>query len=95
MPEDVMEDVGLLNVIKLFARSNEVSGGESPIGEMEIEYVVRDQHRDGHHGPSGQTAQLLADFIEVRDSPPMQVETSSPNMNSLQARPGISFICRS
>ena len=78
MAEDIVEDVGLLQVVELLGPADELAGGKAPVGQMVEEDVVRHQPRHGHHAPAGQPLQLRIDPLEVGDAAAMQIERVEP-----------------
>ncbi|TXT44701.1 MAG: hypothetical protein FD139_2132 [Methylocystaceae bacterium] len=74
MPEDVMEDVGLLQIFELRLRANEGAGRKAPIGEMIEEGVVRNQPGHRNDAPAGHGPQSSAKIRELRNAGARQFE---------------------
>ena len=74
MPEDVMEDVGLLQIFKLRLRANECPGGKAPIGEMIEEGVIGNQPGHRNDAPAGHRPQSAAQIRELRNAGARQFE---------------------
>src|SRR5258708_1515917 len=67
MAEDVVEDVGLLEVVELIALADELARREAPIGEMFEEHLVGNEARYRDDLPPGMLHQHVAQPSEVRD----------------------------
>ena len=65
MPEDIMENVRLLEVVELIGPPDEVSRREASIGEMLEEHFVRNQSRNGNDLPPCVLHQHLTQAAEV------------------------------
>ncbi len=72
--EDIVEDVGLLQVVQLMRLADELAGREAAIGQVIEEHIVGHQARHGDHAPTGQALELLVDAIEVRNARAVQVQ---------------------
>ncbi len=68
MAEQVVEDVGLHDVVELFGRADPVGDREAPVGQQVEERPLGDQSRHGHDLPAGGGSQALVDLIESRDA---------------------------
>ena len=78
MPEDIVEDIGLLDVIELLTRADEVAGGKPTVGEVVEEHLIGDQHRHRHHGPAGERTELFIESTELGDAAASEVEPLQP-----------------
>jgi hypothetical protein len=67
VPEDVVEDVRLLEVVELVRLADEVAGREAPVREVLEEHFVGHQPRHGDDLPSGALHQDVGEAAEVRD----------------------------
>ena len=74
MPEDIVEDVRLLQVIQLLGLANETPGHEAAIGEMLEKHRVGHQSRHRHHAPAGQSVQAFRQILEVGNASARQAE---------------------
>ena len=78
MPEDIVEDIGFLDVIELLARADEVAGRKTTVGEVVEEHLIGDQHRHRHHGPAGERPELFIERTEFGDAAATEVEPLEP-----------------
>src|SRR5260370_14551573 len=67
MAEDVVEDVGVLEVVELSALADELACREAPIGEMFEEHLVGNEARYRDDWPPGMLHRDVAQPSEVRD----------------------------
>src|SRR5260221_4249592 len=67
MAEDVVEAVGLVEVVELIALADELARREAPIGEMFEEHLVGNEARYRDNLPPGMLHQHFAQLSEVRD----------------------------
>ena len=74
MAEDIVENVGFLQIVELVGTANEVACHEPAIGEMVEKDVVGDKAGDRDHPPSGCCQQLFGEFNEIRDARPGQFQ---------------------
>jgi hypothetical protein len=68
MAEDVVEDVGLLQVVELVGPADELAGREAPVRQVVEEDLVGHQAGHGHHLPAGGLHQHLAEGLEIGDA---------------------------
>src|SRR3989442_464933 len=78
VPEDIMEAVGLLEVIELIWPANEEGRWEPPAGEMGEEHIVRDEPGHSHDLPSCGGIEDIAEAAEIRDPVRLHTEPSEP-----------------
>ena len=78
MTEDVVKDVGLLQVVELVGLAHEGPGREAAVGQVLEEHLVGDQAWRGDHGPAGQPLKLGIDRPKVGDAAAMQVQRIQP-----------------
>ena len=57
MPENIVEDIGFLQIIKLFRGADEAPRNKAPLGKMAEEHVIGHQPGHRHHLPAGQVEQ--------------------------------------
>jgi hypothetical protein len=78
-PNDIVEDVRLLQVVELGpAWRMNCPGREAAVGQVVEEHLVGHQGPARHDAPAGQPVQLLVDAGEVRDAGAMQVQRLQP-----------------
>jgi hypothetical protein len=95
MAEDVVEDVGLLQVVELVGPADELAGREAPVRQVVEEDLVGHQAGHGHHLPAGGLHQHLAEGLEIGDAVGAMGRASRPLRKASQARPGSSRHWRS
>src|SRR5208282_4899260 len=92
MAADVVEDVRLLEIVKLVAAPEKTSRGEPAAGEMGEENVVRDEARHRDDPPPGGSVENIAEAPEIgnavgRDAKPAQpfeiFATGAPDQQAL------------
>ena len=67
VPEQVVEDVGLDDVVELLRRANPVGDRKLAVGQQGEERHLGDQPWHGHQLPAGGAVKPLVHFIEARD----------------------------
>lgn len=67
MAEDVVEHIGLFQVVELVGLADEEARWKSTVGQVIEEHVVGHQARHRHHLPAGVLVQHLGHALEVRD----------------------------
>ena len=72
--KDVMENVGLAQIVQLICVPNEPTGGKAPVRQMVEEDHVG--HETGHSDdcPPGQPLQLNIDLPEIRNAGAVQIQ---------------------
>jgi hypothetical protein len=65
VPEHVMEDVRLLQIIDLLGRADEAARHKGAVCQMAEEVRIGHQARRGDHLPAGQLLEPLGQFVEV------------------------------
>ena len=78
MAEDIVKDVGFLNVIEGFARADKVAGRKAPVGQMPEEHVIGDQHGHRHHAPACERVQLFRHRAELGNAAFAKVKLFQP-----------------
>ena len=68
MAEDIVEDVGLGEVVELLARADLERRGEAPLLEASKELRGRNEPADADRGPSGARAKPGVHIREIRDT---------------------------
>ena len=68
MAEEVVEDVGLDQIVQLVLLPDPTGHREAPIGEMIEEYFVRNEAGYRDDAPSGRLAQNSAGLFEIGDA---------------------------
>ena len=59
MAEDVVEDIGLFDVVELVGAADELAGRKAPVGEVIEEDVVRHERGHSDDAPTGQLLQVV------------------------------------
>ena len=74
MAEDIVENIRLLEIIKLVAPADEIAGDEAPVGEMVEEDIIR--HQTGHRDdlPAGGIPQDPVELLEIGNARPRQLQ---------------------
>jgi hypothetical protein len=72
--EDVVEDVGLLQVVALRRRADEPARDERSVGEVSEEDAVGHQAGHGDDAPAGELLQPLGQLVEVGNAGPRQLQ---------------------
>ena len=67
MAEDVVEDVGLLEIVELRAAADECPGRKLPVGQHLEKWPRWDEAGDGDHLPAGQTLERGVHALEIGD----------------------------
>ena len=76
--EHIVEDVRLLQVVELRARADELASGETAVGEVVEEHLVRHEARHGHDLEARARLQLDIDLGEVRNAAAVEVQRLQP-----------------
>ena len=76
--EDIVEHVGLLDVVEGLAGADEITGREAAVGEVPEEHMVGNQHRNRHHRPAGQPAKFFRKAAEIRHAAAPKIELFEP-----------------
>jgi hypothetical protein len=100
MAEDIVEDIGLLDVIELRFRANEARRWKAPVREMLEKHVVGHEPRHGHDAESGGLAgtslsRRKSGMPSAPVAPPSAMPSrATPSKNSGAARPRSNFAWR-
>jgi hypothetical protein len=65
MTEDIVENVGFLQVVELILAADEAGRGKAPIGEVIEEHIVGDEAGHGNDAPARRTLQRLVQAAEI------------------------------
>jgi hypothetical protein len=79
--EDIVEDVGLLEIVELVGPADETTGDEHAVGEVTEETVLGNESGHGAHPPAGQRAQLLGQLLEIGDAARAQLQPLEPGQH--------------
>ena len=66
MAEDIVKDIGLLEIVELLAAPDERPGGKLPVGQHLEEGPRWDEARHRDHLPTGQAPQSRIHSVEIR-----------------------------
>lgn len=83
MAKDVMENIGLFDIVELMALADEIARGKAAVSQMVKEGVVRNQAGDRNYLPAGFGGQALVQFSEIRDTPLGQAENIEAGIERL------------
>ena len=68
MAEDIVENVRLLQIIKLRLRADEGTSRKPPVGKVIEEYLVRHQFSHRHDSPAGDVLEPVGQFLHLRNT---------------------------
>ena len=74
MAENIMEDVGLLEIVQLACRTNETARRKSAISQVLEKDFVGNQAVHRHHAPARERLEFLIQAFKVWNSAPNEVE---------------------
>ncbi len=80
MAEDLVEDVGLLQVVELVPAANEGGHRKLAVGQQGKEAVKGDKRRHRRHRPAGGRLQHGVDLGQLGDPIPGQIEPRQPGL---------------
>jgi hypothetical protein len=88
VPEHVVKDVGLRQVVELFAGPYRKRRGEPPLGQTLEELMGWDKARDTYRCPTGACRQAGIDVVEVRHAIGPETDLAHPFEENRAARLG-------
>ena len=68
MTEDIVKDIGLLQIVELMPLANEVPGRKPPVRQMRKKHLIGHQSRHGHDLPAGTPLKHLIETAKIRNA---------------------------
>src|SRR3546814_3589158 len=91
MAEDVVEDVGFLQIVELLRGADEIARGKAPVGEMVEEGGVGYQPRHRDDPPPGRRHQPRVEVAIVGNARLFEPQRSEEHTSELQSLMRISY----
>ena len=74
MAEDIVKDIGFLEIVELFGGADEAPRHETPLGKMAKEHIIGYQPWHRHDLPAGQVEQPRRQFSKIGNARPGHLE---------------------